>query len=410
MDRTSFRQDLEIALKYLRDVVQLRMMDLAGLLVPGVARDQRGWELSRYLLQQINRLRPLEGDGDAWVRCRYDLLTLRYVNGLAPDEVSVRLSMSRRHFYRQLSRAIDEFADFLWAGLSNEARAAYGEQPGPEHAPPDEGERLALLQRELLPLSSGEQSCVLSDVLDNVLELLSPIIRERQLLLQNEVPAGFPPIGLPPEILKQFLVSLLGHLAACRTICELVLRAYQQRDGVVMSVAWRANQDMAAISADTLADPGSRAGVALAILQGVSVETREDGPCAATYQITLPLVAGRNVLVVDDNAEVCLLLERYLKSANYCPLIAMRAADAIQLARSNRICAITLDLMMKDQDGWDILQSLRNDPQTAHLPIIVISVLDQEELALMLGATAFLRKPIMRNALIRALDNLTPLV
>ena len=62
--------------------------------------------------------------------------------------------------------------------------------------------------------------------------------------------------------------------------------------------------------------------------------------------------------------------------------------------------------MMPDQDGWDVLQILSTQPNTSHIPVIVCSVLRQEDLALSLGASAFLLKPITRHDLLSRLEEL----
>ena len=58
---------------------------------------------------------------------------------------------------------------------------------------------------------------------------------------------------------------------------------------------------------------------------------------------------------------------------------------------------------MPRQDGWDVLQVLLNQPETRHIPILVCSVLRQKELALSMGATAFLEKPVTEQVLLAAL-------
>jgi CheY-like chemotaxis protein len=62
--------------------------------------------------------------------------------------------------------------------------------------------------------------------------------------------------------------------------------------------------------------------------------------------------------------------------------------------------------MIPDRDGWDLLQVLLNQPDTQHIPIIICSVLKQKELALSLGATAFLEKPISEQSLLSVLTAL----
>ncbi len=68
--------------------------------------------------------------------------------------------------------------------------------------------------------------------------------------------------------------------------------------------------------------------------------------------------------------------------------------------------AIILDLMMPDQDGWDLMQIFLNQASTQAIPIIVCSVLKQKELALSLGATAFMEKPVAEQELLSVLASL----
>jgi CheY-like chemotaxis protein len=61
---------------------------------------------------------------------------------------------------------------------------------------------------------------------------------------------------------------------------------------------------------------------------------------------------------------------------------------------------------MPQTDGWRVLSQLRQHPLTSHIPVIVCTILVQEALALSLGACAFLRKPVTRQAFLAALDRL----
>jgi len=65
---------------------------------------------------------------------------------------------------------------------------------------------------------------------------------------------------------------------------------------------------------------------------------------------------------------------------------------------------IVLDVMMPQTDGWRVLSRLRQHPLTSNIPVIVCTILAQEALALSLGANAFLRKPVTRQAFLAALD------
>ena len=403
MDQETFRSELENALSHLRDVVRLRTTRLAAALFPSVPRGQRGWELSRYLLEAIQRLRPPPEEHDIWPRRRYDVLALRYVSGLSPDQVAERLAISSRHFYRQQQRALDELAGLLWAEAADRAHDGEPDEPALEHG----SARLDLLRRELAPLLQTRQSCSLAQVWQSVFTLLSSLPPARSLSWQVDLPEGLPNVALSAEILKQLLLGLLGDLLHGLPVSTISLTA-QIADGA-LDLLVSAQRDSGAVgdaerSAET--NPWERAGERvseLATLHGASLAVAEVASGGASYRVTLPTVGTRTVLIVEDNEEVRFLFQRSLKSGGFEPLVAANGAEAIALARSRQLYAITLDLVMKDADGWDVLQALRDDPRTADVPIIVCSVLEQQELATMLGARAFLKKPVMREHLLQAL-------
>jgi CheY-like chemotaxis protein len=86
---------------------------------------------------------------------------------------------------------------------------------------------------------------------------------------------------------------------------------------------------------------------------------------------------------------------------------ATTGEEGLRLARETRASAVTLDVMMPDQDGWEILQNLKNQTDTSALPVIVCSVLKERDLAFSLGANQFLEKPVTQHMLLRALAECT---
>jgi CheY-like chemotaxis protein len=81
----------------------------------------------------------------------------------------------------------------------------------------------------------------------------------------------------------------------------------------------------------------------------------------------------------------------------------------VKQARELNPALITLDIMLPEQDGWQVLQALKLDPQTRDIPVLVISVLENSELALRLGAVDYLVKPVRRDDLHALLRRLAPL-
>jgi CheY-like chemotaxis protein len=119
--------------------------------------------------------------------------------------------------------------------------------------------------------------------------------------------------------------------------------------------------------------------------------------------LALPAVQLATVLLVDDNPDTLRLFRRYLAGGSFRPIEAADGRQAIALARQARPRAIVLDVMLPSQDGWEILQSLRSDLVTQGIPVVMCSVLRQSDLALALGASAYLSKPITRDALLLTL-------
>ena len=83
---------------------------------------------------------------------------------------------------------------------------------------------------------------------------------------------------------------------------------------------------------------------------------------------------------------------------------ARDAEQAFAQLRRGAPAAIFLDIMMPDQDGWDVLQRLLNHPEARLIPVIICSVLQQRDLALSLGATAFVQKPFSPESLLAVLN------
>ena len=113
---------------------------------------------------------------------------------------------------------------------------------------------------------------------------------------------------------------------------------------------------------------------------------------------------GARVLVVDDNANMLHLYGRYLAAGRYEVMAASSAVEAETSLAQALPDAIVLDVMMRDTDGWELLQRLRARRELRHVPIVVCSVLNEPKLALSLGAQAYLKKPVAVRDLLQALE------
>ncbi len=116
--------------------------------------------------------------------------------------------------------------------------------------------------------------------------------------------------------------------------------------------------------------------------------------------------AKKVVLSIDDSAQVINLYERYLSDHGYRVVPLTNPAEAVERARELRPYAITLDIMMPNIDGWAVLEALKSNPETRDIPVLVCSIVRDEEKGFSLGATDYLVKPILEEDLLHALKRL----
>jgi len=110
------------------------------------------------------------------------------------------------------------------------------------------------------------------------------------------------------------------------------------------------------------------------------------------------------VLVVDDDESSLTLLENYLHSGGYRVALARSAAQALTLARELKPFALTLDVLLPDRPGWEVLSELKSSPQTCDIPVVIVSITDDKRLGASLGAVDFLVKPVRRGELLAVIQ------
>jgi CheY-like chemotaxis protein len=102
----------------------------------------------------------------------------------------------------------------------------------------------------------------------------------------------------------------------------------------------------------------------------------------------------RVLLVIEDDLTFAATLLEMGRQSGFKGVVATSGAQALELARAVKPDAITLDLRLPDIDGWVLLDRLKHDPATRHIPVHVISGLDEERRSLQYGALGFLQKPV----------------
>lgn len=141
------------------------------------------------------------------------------------------------------------------------------------------------------------------------------------------------------------------------------------------------------------------------VFEAFSLREREGDPADGESR-----VRGTTLLVIDDDAKVRDLLVRLLTKDGHRVLVAEDGRAGLRLAEEHRPDAITLDVVMPGgMDGWEVLRRLKESPATSAIPVIMVSVMAEQEHALALEVEDYLVKPIDVDHLVRVVERVTRL-
>jgi signal transduction histidine kinase/CheY-like chemotaxis protein len=136
--------------------------------------------------------------------------------------------------------------------------------------------------------------------------------------------------------------------------------------------------------------------------------TPEQTPPAPKHGTEAPSTRPTTVLVIDDDPDFRELMRRHLERQGFAVHLAARGAEGLEMVKRLRPDAITLDVLMPGIDGWGTLAALQADAETANIPVILITLLDDRTRGFALGAWEVLPKPVNWGRLIDLLGHLKP--
>ena len=105
------------------------------------------------------------------------------------------------------------------------------------------------------------------------------------------------------------------------------------------------------------------------------------------------------LLAIDDDATARDLVRRFMEREGYSVHTAASGAQGLDLARKIKPDAITLDVLMPEMDGWSVLAELKADPELADIPVVMLTMVDDQQMGYALGASDYMIKPIDRDRL-----------
>jgi signal transduction histidine kinase/DNA-binding response OmpR family regulator len=318
----------------------------------------------------------------------------------------------------------------------------------------DAGRHLLNLINDILDLSKIEagkmelylETFAISDLVSGVRSTVEPLIVKKGNRLEVTCPPDAGLMHADMTKLRQSLLNLLGNAAKFTeggTIALDVTRASDERGewvrfavrdsgiGMTEEQMGRLFEAFAQAEASTTRRFGGT-GLGLAISRrfcrmmggDITVTSQPgDGSCftvllptvvseaaRATAAATIPAAQPAaptpqkpglgTVLAIDDDETFLELLSRFLGREGYRVVTELDAQRGLDLARSLQPDVITLDVMMPGMDGWATLSALKGDVKTAEIPVVMVTMMDQQNLGDALGAVDYLVKPVDRERLL----------
>lgn len=316
---------------------------------------------------------------------RHHVLRLRYVERLTIQSISYELDTSERQVYRDLRQGEEDVATILQSWYVEETAEPSADDP----------DKRELVTLEIEQLKTEFQTIDIKSLVYSARASIEQLLSIRNVSVDIQAPPEPVLVSTDPVVAKHVLINLLSSAAQRSDANTLRLHLRSTDDRTSLSLQFTDETD----GHDPLLND-----IATEILYRLKWEILQN--CVQNSTHILELSFGKNipmVLVVDDFEGLSQLLKRYLAGYRCYVVAAADGASGLGMARELQPDAVILDVMMPDMDGWEVLQRLRNHPDTQHIAVIICSVFNDPGLAHALGASSFLSKPVKREDIIQAL-------
>lgn len=361
----------------------------------------RGQNLRRILIEAIHSLRPSPGTPAQSPDWRaYRLLELRYIEGLPPADVMRQLAFGRSQYFHEQASILQAVVDALWKRWQES-------QPDVAVTEASSSPREDLLHTEMERLTAHAtwEPVDVTELLRNLHAVIDrlALARGTHLHLGPQQPSI---LYADQVMLRQAILNVVTYVLEAIEGAHVTISSFARgnESGICIQASVPLPSALSALATDTPSSPGNlQTSRRLTEAMGGTLELASCDANRWEARLVWVAVALKTVLVVDDNQGFIDLVRRYLRGRNWQVVGATNAEEARRAIAEKRPTAIILDVMMPKEDGWAFLMALRATDETRNIPVIVCSVLSEASLALSLGATASLPKPVTQQALVRAL-------
>ncbi len=402
----AFVEALRYALLNLYDPARLRTSPLLALFELEKRNNPIG-ALRQVLVEAVQALRPRADvplQSNAWRF--YQVLTYRYVEQTNARLVASNLGLSERQFRRAERDAEEQLADYLWARYDLDGKAdvllapsSSAEEPASANAEMPGREQELEWMRESFPSETAQ----MAELIDPVFKIAAPLLQASDVQVRCELPPDLAPVTGQLSAIRQVLLNLLIAAARLAPGGQVLLSVQATHEGLRVRIG-------ASYGPNTVPPPQPAIGENLEMarqftdLFGGTLEIAQGAERPLDATLILPLIEQVPVLVIDDNADTLRLLQRYLEGSRYRFIGLRDPEEALNAVQQYRPQIIVLDVMLPGIEDWELLGRLREHPAARGVPILVCTILPQEELALALGAADFIRKPVSRQDFLATLD------
>jgi CheY-like chemotaxis protein len=328
----------------------------------------------------------------------YEPLMYRFVQQMGQEEAARNLNMSVRHFRRKEHAAIQVLGSYLWAHHKIQ------EIPDSNRESAVEGAQQGYLLNELAWLRnvSLEKPAKLERILHEIGEISKSIAVPWDVLISFPDLSGSIEIPAHETAVKQALLNMINSAIFLARGGQLILSLSTVVGEVEITIRRCWNIEKNNRKSPSWLEDDRITFELIRLCDGKLMINRSEGNYSAT--IILPLTGQIPILVIDDNVDTLQLLQRYSTGTRYHVHTNRDPSQIFDLVEKIQPKIVLLDVMMPGIDGWQILMQMHQNPLTKDIPVIICTILPQQEVAEALNATGFLQKPIMRQAFLEVLN------
>ncbi len=386
---------------------------------------------------------PVEVDGErvAIIAMYHDVTDLLRARREAEtaDQAKSQFLANMSHELRTPLNAVIGYSEMLMEEAEDAGDTSYIPDLRKIHT---SGRHLLGLINDILDLSKIEagrmelylETFDVAAVLEEIVSTIKPLIERNGNTLELTMGAQLGNMRADQVKVRQIMFNLLSNASKFTENGKVSLAATRENGTIVMEVRdtgigmsddqlSRLFQPFTQADASTTKRYGGT-GLGLAItrhfcdMMGGHVEVSSESGSGTCFRVTLPIDVSAElgtdsvdepqaavsqptatVLVIDDDPSAREMMSRILSREQYLVLVAASGEEGLRIAREQKPDVITLDVLMAGMDGWAVLNQLKADPETADIPVVVLTVMDDRNLGFALGAADYLNKPIDRERL-----------